>query len=96
MDRSHIVVVACPLTEQTRGLLGRDQFARMRQDAILVKVARGGTVVERELIEVLWAGRPAAAALDVFEKEPVPETSPLWDMPNVIATPHTSAAAPSV
>ena len=84
------LVIACPLTERTRGAIGRAVFEAMPAGAYLVNVGRGEIVVQRELIEALQSGRLAGACLDVFEREPLPADSPLWAMPNVIVTPHSA------
>lgn len=84
------VVLAVPATRETLGLIGAAEIARMRRDAFLINIARGSVVVESDLISALQAGTVAGAMLDVFEREPLPQDSPLWDMPNVIVTPHTS------
>lgn len=84
------VVLAVPATPETAGLIGSAEIARMKPQAFLINIARGNVVVESELIEGLQAGTIAGAMLDVFEREPLPQDSPLWDMPNVIATPHVS------
>lgn len=84
------VVDALPLTPQTRHLFDADAFAAMKSTARFVNVGRGATVDEPALVEALRAGRIAGAALDVFEEEPLPPGSPLWDMPNVIVCPHMS------
>ncbi|MBT1516462.1 D-2-hydroxyacid dehydrogenase [Bradyrhizobium sp. SRL28] len=88
------VVLAVPATPQTVGLFGAAELKRMRRDAFLINIARGNVVVEADLINALQAGSIAGAMLDVFEREPLPQGSPLWDMPNVIATPHV-AGSPS-
>jgi phosphoglycerate dehydrogenase-like enzyme len=85
------VVITLPLTDETRGLIDRATLARMRDGAILVNVGRGGVIDEDALIDALRSGKLAGAALDVFEEEPLPETSPLWDLENVIVSPHTAA-----
>ncbi|MCK1487749.1 D-2-hydroxyacid dehydrogenase [Bradyrhizobium sp. 193] len=84
------VVLAVPATPETVGLMGADEIACMRRDAFLINIARGSVVVESELISALQVGSLAGAMLDVFEREPPPQDSPLWDMPNVIMTPHIS------
>lgn len=84
------VVVTLPLTEETEHLFGKKQFALMKQAAFFINIGRGPIVVEQELIEALQEKRIAGAGLDVFETEPLPESSPLWEMENVIITPHTS------
>lgn len=95
LTESDVVVVACPLTPETRHLLGAREFALMRSHAVLVNIARGDVLVEAELVEALRERRFAAAALDVFSEEPLPATSPLWDLDNVILTPHISYVDPN-
>lgn len=87
------VVAAAPLTEQTRGMLDRAAFRSMKTSARLVNVGRGPLVVEDDLVAALRAGEIAGAALDVFTEEPLPTSSPLWDMPGVIVSPHMSGDA---
>ena len=87
-------VLAVPLTAETRGLIGEAQLAALRPDAWLINIARGAIVDEPALIRALQAGRIAGAALDVFATEPLPPDSPLWDMANVIITPHNSWSTP--
>ncbi len=84
------VVNAVPLTSQTRHLFDASTFAAMKPTARFVNIGRGATVDEAALISALRDGRIAGAALDVFEEEPLPTNSPLWDMPNVIVCPHMS------
>jgi len=84
------LVLACPLTERTRGLIGVQELALLPRHCGLVNVSRGDVVDEPALIEALRAGRLAGAYLDVFAHEPLPPDSPLWDLPNVIATPHSA------
>jgi phosphoglycerate dehydrogenase-like enzyme len=88
---AHAIVVTLPLTDETRGLIDRDTIARMRAGAIFVNVGRGKVVDEEALIEALQSGRLAGAALDVTAKEPLPADSPLWELENVIISPHTAA-----
>ncbi len=83
-----ILFLCAPLTEHTRGMINAEMLSLLRPHAYLINVARGPLVVERDLVAALKAGKLAAAAMDVTEKEPLPETSELWDMPNVIVTPH--------
>jgi glyoxylate/hydroxypyruvate reductase len=85
------IVVTLPLTEETRGLVGHDTIARMRDGAILVNVGRGAVVDEEALVDALTSGKLAGAALDVFDEEPLPASSPLWELENVILSPHTAA-----
>ncbi|MFC4564182.1 D-2-hydroxyacid dehydrogenase [Nocardiopsis mangrovi] len=82
------VVVAAPLTEETRGLVGADVIGAMAAGARLVNVARGPIVDEDALTDALLGRRIAGAALDVFGREPLPESHPLWGCPNVIISPH--------
>ena len=88
LAESDIVILAVPLTEQTRGLFNRDAFAQMKPGAFFVNVARGQIVVEADLVAMLREGHLAGAALDVTHEEPLPVDSPLWDLPNVLITPH--------
>jgi phosphoglycerate dehydrogenase-like enzyme len=90
LPHAAVVVVAAPHTRETRGLIGRDELRRMRRDAVLVNVSRGALVDETALAEALADGTIGAAALDVFQDEPLPADSPLWRLPNVLITPHTS------
>jgi phosphoglycerate dehydrogenase-like enzyme len=87
---SDIVVVAAAETEETRGLIGAPELARMKPGALLVNVARGRIVDEGALVRALAEGRLRGAGLDVFATEPLPAESPLWKLPNVLLTPHVS------
>ena len=91
LPTADFVVLILPLTELTRGIMGAEQFALMKSTARLVNVGRGQLVKEDALIEALQSKSIAGAALDVFETEPLPGSSPLWRMPNVIVSPHMSA-----
>lgn len=82
--------IHCPLTEHTRGLFNSETFARMSPHSVLLNVSRGPIVVESDLLNALQSGRIRGAALDVFEKEPVPADNPLLQLENVVATPHTA------
>ncbi|MFF5263051.1 D-2-hydroxyacid dehydrogenase [Actinomadura viridis] len=90
LGESDWVVLAAPLTDRTRGMIDRAALDRMRPGARLINVGRGPLVVEDDLVEALRAGRIAGAALDVFVDEPLPAPSPLWELPNVIVSPHMS------
>jgi phosphoglycerate dehydrogenase-like enzyme len=93
LPEADYVVLAAPLTEQTRGIVGTAELSAMRPDARLINVGRGELVVEAELVDALRAGRIRGAALDVFEREPLPPGSPLWTLPGVLVSPHMSADA---
>ena len=93
LGEADYVVLAAPLTAQTDGMIDAAALARMKPSARLINVGRGALVVEPDLIEALASGRIAGAALDVFADEPLPQSSPLWDMPNVIVSPHMSGDA---
>ncbi|MES3517833.1 MAG: D-2-hydroxyacid dehydrogenase [Natronomonas sp.] len=95
VDGARFVVAAVPLNEETRGLIDGEVFEAMAEDAYLINVARGPVVDESALIEALEAGEIAGAALDVFESEPLPDSSPLWERDDVIVTPHVAATVRS-
>jgi len=85
------VVLAVPLTPSTRRMIGPAELAAMPDDAYLINVARGGVVVQDALVEALENDEIAGAALDVFQEEPLPAESPLWEIDEVIVTPHSAA-----
>jgi phosphoglycerate dehydrogenase-like enzyme len=87
------VVLCCPHTPETEGLLGPEEIAALKPDVVLVNIARGVVVDEEALTEALTAGRIGLAALDVFRTEPLPPDSPLWDLPNVLINPHSASTA---
>ncbi len=91
LDTADVVSLHVPLTQQTRGMIGREALRRLKRDAILVNTARGPVVDEAALIEALQEGRIAGAGLDVFESEPLPPDSALLRLPNVVVTPHMAA-----
>lgn len=84
------LVLAAPLTPQTEGLVDARALAHCSPGTRVINVGRGELVVQEDLVEALQAGRIAGAALDVFDTEPLPQTSPLWEMPNVLVSPHMS------
>ncbi|ANN76645.1 NAD(P)-dependent oxidoreductase [Bordetella flabilis] len=88
LPQANWLILACPLTDRTRALIGARAFDAMPRNAYLVNVARGEVVAQSDLIDALQTGRLAGAYLDVYEHEPLDAGSPLWRMPNVIATPH--------
>ena len=87
---SDFVVVAAALTEETKGMLGKDQFKHSKEGQILINVGRGPVIIEDDLICALEKGRLAGAALDVFCVEPLPKESKIWDMENVLLSPHNA------
>lgn len=89
LENSDFVVLCCPLKPETTNLIGAAQLKRMRRTSYLINVARGPVVVEAELISALRGGEIAGAALDVAVSEPLEPDNLLWDMPNVLITPHT-------
>jgi phosphoglycerate dehydrogenase-like enzyme len=89
--RADWLIIACPLTAETRGLVNAELISRLPRHAHLVNIARGEIVDEPALIDALRGGRIKGAYLDVFQQEPLPENSPLWDLPNVLVTPHNSS-----
>ncbi|WP_458188124.1 D-2-hydroxyacid dehydrogenase [Haladaptatus sp. NG-WS-4] len=93
-SRSEYVVVACPLNEMTRGLVGASEFATMPTDAILVNAARGAIVETDALVSALRSNTIRGAALDVTDPEPLPADHPLWNLENCLITPHTGGHTP--
>jgi phosphoglycerate dehydrogenase-like enzyme len=96
LAESDVVVILVPLTEETRGSIGARELARMKPTAYLVNLARGGIVDEAALCAALVTEKLAGAAFDVFETEPLPAESPLWDAPNFWVTPHTAGGFPDL
>ncbi len=90
LRQSDYVVLAAPLTKETRGLMNAARLAKMRPDACLINVGRGPLIEQQALFEALLARQIGGAALDVFEKEPLPAESPLWDLENLLITPHSA------
>jgi phosphoglycerate dehydrogenase-like enzyme len=90
LPSTHWLILTCPLTDTTRGLVNANTLALMPRGSGLVNVARGEVVVEKDLIKALETGILGSAFLDVFEHEPLPKESPLWHLPNVIVTPHSA------
>lgn len=88
------VVITLPLTSQTHHLINRDMLKEMKPNAYLINIGRGSIIHEADLIHALKKGWIAGAGLDVFEEEPLPADSPLWQMENVILTPHISGFTP--
>jgi phosphoglycerate dehydrogenase-like enzyme len=90
LGESDYVAVCVPLTPETRGLIGERELRAMKPTAFLVNIARGAVIDEAALVVALREGWIAGAALDVFDREPLSAESPLWEMENVIVTPHVS------
>jgi phosphoglycerate dehydrogenase-like enzyme len=94
LARADHVCLSVPLTPATRHLIDARRIARLRPTAFLYNISRGAVIEEGALVAALRAGKLAGAGLDVFEEEPLPETSPLWDLENVILTPHVAGLTP--
>ena len=90
LKAADIVVLTLPLTDDTKGMFDKSKFDLMKNSCIFVNIARGQLVVENDLVDALNNKKISGAVLDVFETEPLEKTSPLWDMDNVIITPHNS------
>lgn len=93
LQQADFLVLACPQTPETAGLLGEREIRSMKRGAVLINIARGAVVNEPALIGALQDGHLGGAALDVFSHEPLPGDSPLWDMPNVYVSPHSASTA---
>lgn len=93
LSTSDVLAICCPLTDETRGKMNRDAFKAMKTTAFLVNVTRGEVMVEEDLVDALKNGDIRGAALDVTPREPLPEDSPLWQLENVVMTPHTAGAS---
>ncbi len=90
LETADFVSLHCPLTDETRGMINREKLTLMKADASLVNTARGDLVVESDLVEALRSGRIASAGLDVFEQEPTARDNPLFELDNVIVSPHVA------
>jgi glyoxylate/hydroxypyruvate reductase A len=91
LPQADALVLACPLTERTRGLIGAAELALLPAGAVVVNISRGPVIDEQALISALSSGHLGGAALDVFETEPLPAASPLWALPNVLISPHSAS-----
>jgi phosphoglycerate dehydrogenase-like enzyme len=96
LRKADYVVVTLPGTPETHRLLGAKAISAIKPGAYFVNVGRGKTVDEKTLVEALKSGQLSGAALDVFEEEPLPEGSPLWELPNVILSPHSTDNVPGL
>jgi phosphoglycerate dehydrogenase-like enzyme len=94
LARSDVVAVCCPLTKATTGMFDDRAFAAMKDGAYIVNVTRGPIIDGEAIVRALRSGRLAGAGLDVTPQEPLPADNPLWQMPNVVITPHTAGASP--
>lgn len=93
LKKTNVLVCLLPLTSATRGILNRDLFLRLPRGAFLINVARGGHLVEEDLLEMLGEGQLSGAALDVFHEEPLPEEHPFWSHPAIQITPHIASVS---
>jgi len=94
IEEADVIMLATPLTNETRHLFGAPEFATMKDSAYLINMARGGVVDQEALVKALETGQIAGAGLDVTDPEPLPSDSPLWDMENVVITPHVTPKLP--
>ena len=92
LPETDILLIALPLTDETRGMMDARRFALLKEGAVLVNIARGAIVQTAALADALGGGRLSGAVIDVIDPEPLPADSPLWDAPNLILTPHNSFA----
>ncbi|HXN22160.1 MAG TPA: D-2-hydroxyacid dehydrogenase [Candidatus Dormibacteraeota bacterium] len=92
--RCDYIVVAAPLTSETRGMIGDAEFAAMRSTAVIINVGRGPIIVEKALLSALSSGRIKGAALDVFDQEPLPEGHPFFKLENILLSPHCADHTP--
>jgi phosphoglycerate dehydrogenase-like enzyme len=95
LARTDHLILACPLTDETRGLIDTEAFLTLPSDAFLVNIARGGVVDTDSLVSALQANRIAGAALDVTDPEPLPGDHPLWELDTVSITPHNAGHTPA-
>lgn len=86
-----LLVVSCPLTRETRGLVGRRELALLKTGAIVTNIGRGPVIDETALLEAIETGHLSGAVLDVFDEEPLPSGSPFWELPNVLVSPHSAS-----
>ncbi len=94
LNHSDYSVLVTPLTDETFHLMGLDEFKAMKKNSVFINISRGDTVDENVMIEALKNGIIRGAGLDVFHEEPLPQESPLWNMENVIITPHNAGVSP--
>jgi len=94
LPRCDYIVVIVPLTEETRNLIGRTELEAMKESAVLINIARGAVLDEEALVTHLQEGKLKMAVLDVFSEEPLPKSSPFWQLENCLVTPHMSGRSP--
>ena len=94
LGQSDFMAICCPLTPQTKGMMGTPEFRAMKSTAVLVTIGRGQIINQAALVDALQTKAIAGAGLDVTDPEPLPQDSPLWEMDNVIITPHHAGASP--
>lgn len=94
LRRADYLVVSCPLTDETEGLISMDEFRLLDRDSVVINVARGEIIDQDALVRALQYGLIGGAALDVFESEPLPPDSLLWELSNVVVTPHMAWTTP--
>jgi phosphoglycerate dehydrogenase-like enzyme len=95
LPTTDLLLLACPLTEATRNLLDAQRISRLPEGAGMINIGRGGLIDQSALIDALRRGKLAGAVLDVFAQEPIPADDPIWDVPNLIITPHISSDDPA-
>jgi len=94
VEQADVIMLAAPLNDETHHLFSTREFTQMKNDAFIINMARGGVIDQDALIDALRAGQIAGAGLDVTDPEPLPKDSPLWDMDNVVITPHVTPKLP--
>jgi phosphoglycerate dehydrogenase-like enzyme len=91
LPQADVLILCCPASPVTRGIANAAVFAALPQGALFINVSRGEIAIEKDVIAALQSGQLAGAYLDVFEREPLDPASPLWDLPNVLISPHTAS-----
>lgn len=90
LGKADVIILTLPLTDKTKNLINKDTLPFMKEDAVLINVSRGGIINEKDLLDHLNSGKLRGVALDVFEQEPLPTSSPLWKHKRALVTPHNS------
>lgn len=93
LPKAHVVILAVPLTDETRGMIGPEAFEKMRDGTYIVNIARGPVIDTNAMLAALKSGKLAGAGLDVTDPEPLPKDHPLWAQDNVVITPHMGGAS---